>query len=223
MRKPIFTILGCIAIVVFYIVCCEWTDRGTLEIDFHKLIAKRENRKVANEMEEDEIKEPVAEKVNDSPTPISLVNRLADAEALDGWIGSCPWINWKSDRYRFSVMYPYFMNVNGELTNESCLYLEWNMLRMIGKMYENSMPVNEKYEALKSGANTSSVGDDYILLAGRISKDMRFFEKNIKKGRHWYYLRVEFPVEYTSAIDPLLQYVKDYYPCDSSDVVQTLK
>ena len=40
--------------------------------------------------------------------------------------------------------------------------------------------------------------------------DMRFFEKEIKGEHHWYYLRVEFPVELTAAIDPLLQYVKEY-------------
>lgn len=219
MRKTIFIIIGCVVIVSFAIVCCEWTERDTLEIDARNLVTKRNKAKVETEIEED-VKESVADSVKNSGTSIPLVDRLANAEALDGWIGSCPWVKWESERYCFSVQYPYFMDVNHKLTDESCIYLEWDLLRMIGKIYENSMPVNEKYEALKSGANTSSVGDDYILLAGRISKDMRFFEKNIKKGRHWYYLRVEFPLEYTTAIDPLLQYVKDYYPCDTSYVIR---
>ena len=222
MRKTIFIILGCVAIVSFYIICCEWTERDTLEVNFHNLVTKRVNAKADTEKTGAKI-EPIAEDMKDSATNNSLVERLTDAEALDGWIGSCPWVTWKSDRYRFRVEYPYFMNVVEYLTHDDCIYLQWEMLKMIGKMYENSMSVNEKYEALKSGANTSSVGEDYFLLAGRIGKDMRFFEKDIKGERYWYYLRVEFPVEYTKAIDPLLQYVKDYYPCDFADFGQTLK
>lgn len=222
MRKTIFIILGCIAIVSFYIICCEWTERDTLEVNFHNLVTKRVNAKADTEKTGAKI-EPIAEDMKDSAANNSLVERLTDAEALDGWIGSCPWVTWKSDRYRFRVQYPYFMNVVEYLTHDDCIYLQWEMLKMIGKMYENSMSVNEKYEALKSGANTSSVGEDYFLLAGRIGKDMRFFEKDIKGERYWYYLRVEFPVEYTKAIDPLLQYVKDYYPCDFVDFGQTLK
>lgn len=222
MRKTIFIILGCMAIVSFYIICCEWTERDTLEVNFHNLVTKRVNAKADTEKTSARI-EPIAEDVKDSAANNSLVERLTDAEALDGWIGSCPWVTWKSDRYRFRVEYPYFMNVVQYLTHDDCIYLQWEMLKMIGKMYENSMSVNEKYEALKSGANTSSVGEDYFLLAGRIGKDMRFFEKDIKGERYWYYLRVEFPVEYTKAIDPLLQYVKDYYPCDFVDFGQTLK
>ena len=222
MRKTIFIILGCIAIVSFYIICCEWTERDTLEVNFHNLVTKRVNAKADTENTGAKI-EPIAEDMKDSATNNSLVERLTDAEALDGWIGSCPWVTWKSERYRFRVEYPYFMNVVEYLTHDDCIYLQWEMLKMIGKMYENNMSVNEKYEALKSGANTSSVGEDYFLLAGRIGKDMRFFEKDIKGERYWYYLRVEFPVEYTKAIDPLLQYVKDYYPCDFVDFGQTLK
>ena len=221
MRKTFFIILGCIAIVSFYIICCEWTERDTLEVNFHNLVTKRVNAKA--DTEESVKNEPIAEDVKDSAANNSLVERLTDAEALDGWIGSCPWVTWKSDRYRFRVEYPYFMNVVEYLTHDDCIYLQWEMLKMIGKMYENNMSLNEKYEALKSGANTSSVGEDYFLLAGRIGKDMRFFEKDIKGERYWYYLRVEFPVEYTKAIDPLLQYVKDYYPCDFVDFGQTLK
>ena len=222
MRKTIFIILGCMAIVSFYIICCEWTERDTLEVNFHNLVTKRVNAKADTEKTGSKI-EPIAEDVKDSAANNSLVERLTDAEALDGWIGSCPWVTWKSDRYRFRVEYPYFMNVVEYLTHDDCIYLQWEMLKMIGKMYENNMSLNEKYEALKSGANTSSVGEDYFLLAGRIGKDMRFFEKDIKGERYWYYLRVEFPVEYTKAIDPLLQYVKDYYPCDFVDFGQTLK
>ena len=48
-------------------------------------------------------------------------------------------------------------------------------------------------------------------MAGMTFGVMRFFEKDIKwDERHWAYLRVEFPVELTKAIDPLLLYVRDY-------------
>ena len=137
MRKTIFIILGCIAIVSFYIICCEWTERDTLEVNFHNLVTKRVNAKADTEKTGAKI-EPIAEDMKDSAANNSLVERLTDAEALDGWIGSCPWVTWKSDRYRFRVQYPYFMNVVEYLTHDDCIYLQWEMLKMIGKMYECS-------------------------------------------------------------------------------------
>ena len=76
MRKTIFIIIGCVAIVSFAIVCCEWTERDTLEIDARNLVTKRNKAKVETEIEED-VKESVADGVKNSGTSISLVDRLA--------------------------------------------------------------------------------------------------------------------------------------------------
>ena len=131
-------------------------------------------------------------------------------KVLEGGLGSCPWVDWQSGYREFKVSYPYFMRVNKEYTHDDGLVVKWRSLKMIAKMYNDKMSVEEKYEALKSGATTSSMGDDYFLLAGKMWDDMRFFEKDIKGDGVWYYLRVEFPVELTTAIDPLLHYVKGY-------------
>ncbi|MBQ9636327.1 MAG: hypothetical protein IJV36_00330 [Prevotella sp.] len=129
---------------------------------------------------------------------------------------------WRGERYRcwdsgdkeFCVLYPNnsYWKEDNALTNSDCLVAEAPQLglKMIAKRYYDRMPLEEKYEALKSGATTSSVGDDFFLLAGRMYDDMRFFEKDIKGDGVWYYVRVEFPVRLTKQIDPLLQYVKDY-------------
>ena len=76
---------------------------------------------------------------------------------------------------------------------------------------ESEKSVQEKYEALNMGAVTKSVSRNSFLLAGNVGDRRLFFEKDIKlKNKTWMYLRVEFPSELTWAIDPLLQYVKDF-------------
>ena len=137
-------------------------------------------------------------------------DEISEKDVLEGWIGFCPWVEWQSGYRGFNVSYPYFMKVNEEYTVDGCLVVEWRHLKMIAKRYYNKMSVEEKYEELRIGATTSSMDDDSFLLAGKMGDDMRFFEKEIKGDNKWYYLRVEFPVELTAAIDPLLQYVKDY-------------
>ena len=61
------------------------------------------------------------------------------------------------------------------------------------------------------GAVTKTMSQNSFLLAGNVGDRKLFFEKDIKlKKKTWMYLRVEFPSELTWAIDPLLQYVKDF-------------
>ena len=52
MRKTIFIIIGCVAIVSFVIVCCEWRERGKLE-DAYNLEMKRSRAKSEEKIEED--------------------------------------------------------------------------------------------------------------------------------------------------------------------------
>ena len=81
--------------------------------------------------------------------------------------------------------------------------------------------VKEKYEAINMSAVTKSIADSSFLLAGRQGNHRLFFEKDVKLKNHaWLYLRVEFPAELTWAIDPLLQYVKDYNPEKRKYVVE---
>ena len=133
-------------------------------------------------------------------------------DIIDSRMQSCPWAEWECDQGRITVLYPAFMEMNKERMkgNHDCLYAEWGRLNFRFMRYRDKTSVKEKYEALKSGATTSSVGEGHFLLAGKIYDDMRFFEKHLKTENHWCYLRVEFPVSMTAAIDPLLQYVKDY-------------
>ena len=142
----------------------------------------------------------------------SDIEGIADKDVIDGWILTCPWTKWENEQGSFVVQYPAFLKENHEqmCNHYDCLVAEWKRLRFIAKRNRDSMSLEEKYEELKGGAVTSSIGYDSFLLAGKMYDDMRFFEKEIKGEHHWYYLRVEFPVELTAAIDPLLQYVKEY-------------
>lgn len=139
-------------------------------------------------------------------------NEDTEENTLDNWMLSCPWAEWDCDQGRITVWYPAFMEMNKERMNgnHDCLYAEWGRLNFCFMRYRDKASVKEKYEALKSGATTSSMEDGSFLLAGKMYEDMRFFEKHLKTENHWCYLRVEFPAGLTTAIDPLLQYVKDY-------------
>lgn len=139
-------------------------------------------------------------------------NEDTEENTLDNWMQSCLWAEWECDQGRITVLYPAFMEMNKERMkgNHDCLNAEWGRLNFRFMRYRDKTSVKVKYEALKSGATTSSVGEGHFLLAGKIYDDMRFFEKHLKTENHWCYLRVEFPVSMTAAIDPLLQYVKDY-------------
>ena len=133
-------------------------------------------------------------------------------DIIDSRMQSCPWAEWDCDQGRITVWYPAFMEMNKERMNgnHDCLHVEWGRLNFCFMRYRDKASVKEKYEALKSGATTSSMEDGSFLLAGKMYEDMRFFEKHLKTENHWCYLRVEFPAGLSTAIDPLLQYVKDY-------------
>ena len=115
----------------------------------------------------------------------------------------------------YEVAYPEFMNKVVQNQGERNMKFEFHDISMVVRTYddETEMSVMEKYEGLNMGAVTKSVADSSFLLAGRCGKYRLYFEKDIKlKSRTWMYLRVEFPKEYAWAVDPLLQYVKDYQP-----------
>ena len=115
----------------------------------------------------------------------------------------------------YEVAYPEFMNKVVQNKGERNMKFEFHDISMVVRTYddETEMSVMEKYEGLNMGAVTKSVADSSFLLAGRCGKYRLYFEKDIKlKSRTWMYLRVEFPKEYAWAVDPLLQYVKDYQP-----------
>ncbi len=52
------------------------------------------------------------------------------------------------------------------------------------------------------------------MMAGRMSGEERFFEKDIRMDGYWIYIRVEFPQPFAPYIDKLLQYVKNYIPVE---------
>lgn len=115
----------------------------------------------------------------------------------------------------YEVAYPEFMNKVVQNKGERNMKFEFHDISLVVRTYddETEMSVMEKYEGLNMGAVTKSVADSSFLLAGRCGKYRLYFEKDIKlKSRTWMYLRVEFPKEYAWAVDPLLQYVKDYQP-----------
>lgn len=115
----------------------------------------------------------------------------------------------------YEVAYPEFMNKVVQNKGERNMKFEFHDISLVVRTYddETEMSVMEKYEGLNMGAVTKSVADNSFLLAGRCGKYRLYFEKDIKlKSRTWMYLRVEFPKEYTWAVDPLLHYVKDYQP-----------
>lgn len=115
----------------------------------------------------------------------------------------------------YEVAYPEFMNKVVQNQGERNMKFEFHDISMVVRTYddETEMSVMEKYEGLNMGAVTKSVADSSFLLAGSCGKYRLYFEKDIKlKSRTWMYLRVEFPKEYAWAVDPLLQYVKDYQP-----------
>ncbi|MBP5570487.1 MAG: hypothetical protein J6X46_05645, partial [Prevotella sp.] len=98
-------------------------------------------------------------------------------------------------------------------TGERELHVGFHGTTLLAVAYDDAkdISVREKYEALNMGAVTKSVSQNSFLLAGNVGDRRLFFEKDIKlKNKKWMYLRVEFPSEMTWAVDPLLQYVKDY-------------
>ena len=135
-----------------------------------------------------------------------------DSKWLRKRFETAKWKKWRNYKDSIAVDYPEFMKYMSD-SRERKLHVEYHGVMLLAVAYddESEKSVQEKYEALNMGAVTKSVSRNSFLLAGNVGDRRLFFEKDIKlKSKTWMYLRVEFPSELTWAIDPLLQYVKDF-------------
>ena len=135
-----------------------------------------------------------------------------DSKWLRNRFETAKWKKWRNYKDSIAVEYPEFMKYMSD-SRERKLHVEYHGVTLLAVAYddESEKSVQEKYEALNMGAVTKSVSQNSFLLAGSVGDRRLFFEKDIKlKNKTWMYLRVEFPSELTWAIDPLLQYVKDF-------------
>ena len=135
-----------------------------------------------------------------------------DSKWLRNRFETAKWKKWRNYKDSIAVEYPEFMKYMSD-SRERKLHVEYHGVTLLAVAYddESEKSVQEKYEALNMGAVTKSVYRNSFLLAGNVGDRRLFFEKDIKlKNKTWMYLRVEFPSELTWAIDPLLQYVKDF-------------
>lgn len=135
-----------------------------------------------------------------------------DSKWLRNRFETAKWKKWRNYKDSIAVEYPEFMKYMSD-SRERKLHVEYHGVTLLAVAYdhETEKSVQEKYEALNMGAVTKSVSQNSFLLAGNVGDRRLFFEKDIKlKNNTWMYLRVEFPSELTWAIDPLLQYVKDF-------------
>ncbi len=135
-----------------------------------------------------------------------------DSKWLRNRFETAKWKKWRNYKDSIAVEYPEFMKYMPD-SRERKLHVEYHGVTLLAVAYddESEKSVQEKYEALNMGAVTKSVSQNSFLLAGNVGDRRLFFEKDIKlKNKTWMYLRVEFPSELTWAIDPLLQYVKDF-------------
>ena len=135
-----------------------------------------------------------------------------DSKWLRNRFETAKWKKWRNYKDSIAVEYPEFMKYMPD-SRERKLHVEYQGVTLLAVAYddESEKSVQEKYEALNMGAVTKSVSQNSFLLAGNVGDRRLFFEKDIKlKNNTWMYLRVEFPSELTWAIDPLLQYVKDF-------------
>lgn len=135
-----------------------------------------------------------------------------DSKWLRNRFETAKWKKWRNYKDSIAVEYPEFMKYMSD-SRERKMHVEYHGVTLLAVAYddESEKSVQEKYEALNMGAVTKSVSRNSFLLAGNVGDRRLFFEKDIKlKNKTWMYLRVEFPSELTWAIDPLLQYVKDF-------------
>jgi hypothetical protein len=135
-----------------------------------------------------------------------------DSKRLRNRFETAKWKKWRNSKDSIAVEYPEFMKYMPD-SWERKLHVEYHGVTLLAVAYddETEKSVQEKYEALNMGAVTKSMSQNSFLLAGNVGDRKLFFEKDIKlKNKTWMYLRVEFPSELTWAIDPLLQYVKDF-------------
>ena len=152
---------------------------------------------------------------------------LKDEKYYDGkWLKrkfeTCEWKLWESYDYHFVVRHPVFMQMDESKASTSGVCFEYKGVRLLAKAYKDKvdMSVEQKYKELSQSANTKSVKDNYFLIAGKMGEEDCYFEKNIKIDGCWYYIRAEFPQAFTSSIDALLQYVKEYNPFAYSPYVK---
>ena len=152
---------------------------------------------------------------------------LKDEKYYDGkWLKrkfeTCEWKLWESYDYHFVVRHPVFMQMDESKASTSGVCFEYKGVRLLAKAYKDKvdMSVEQKYKELSQSANTKSVKDNYFLIAGKMGEEDCYFEKDIKIDGCWYYIRAEFPQAFTSSIDALLQYVKEYNPFACSPYVK---
>lgn len=145
-----------------------------------------------------------------------------DGKWLKRKFEGCEWKLWKSYDYHFVVRHPVFMQMDESKASTSGVCFEYKGVRLLAKAYKDKvdMSVEQKYKELSQSANTKSVKDNYFLIAGKMGEEDCYFEKNIKIDGCWYYIRAEFPQAFTSSIDALLQYVKEYNPFAYSPYVK---
>lgn len=135
-----------------------------------------------------------------------------DSKWLRRLFETAKWKTWRNYKDSIAVEYPEFMKRVRD-AGERELHVGFHGITLLAVAYDDAkeISVREKYDALNMGAVTKSVSQNSFLLAGSVGDQKLFFEKDIKlKGRTWMYLRAEFPSELTWAVNPLLQYVKDY-------------
>ena len=152
---------------------------------------------------------------------------LKDEKYYDGkWLQrkfeTCEWKLWESYDYHFVVRHPVFMQMDESKASTSGVCFEYKGVKLLAKAYKDKvdMSVEQKYKELSQSANTKSVKDNYFLIAGKMGEEDCYFEKDIKIDGCWYYIRAEFPQAFTSSIDALLQYVKEYNPFAYSPYVK---
>ena len=145
-----------------------------------------------------------------------------DARWMKQKFETCEWKSWESYDYHFVVRHPVFMQMDESWTSTSGVCFEYKGVRLLAKAYKDKveMSVEQKYKKLSLSANTKSMKDSCFLIAGKMGEEDCYFEKDIKIDGSWYYIRAEFPQPFTSSIDALLQYVKDYDPFAFSPYVK---
>ena len=145
-----------------------------------------------------------------------------DGKRLKRKFEGCEWKLWKSYDYHFVVRHPVFMQMDESKASTSGVCFEYKGVILLAKAYKDKvdMSVEQKYKELSQSANTKSIKDNYFLIAGKMGEEDCYFEKDIKIDGCWYYIRAEFPQAFTSSIDALLQYVKEYNPFAYSPYVK---
>lgn len=144
----------------------------------------------------------------------AVAERYYDAKWLQRKFEDSEWKSWVSHDFKFVVLHPIFMKMNEKYTTTDGAFFEFHGITLIAKAYkdDSKMSVEQKFRQLSSSATSKSMNGNSFLIAGKIDDEQRYFEKDIKINNCWYYIRVEFPQEFSQHIDKLLLYVRDYEP-----------